>query len=110
MTEHKLVLHKTYTGPGCAVCGKSHICWKCGVTDCDVHEEDPVWKIVEAIQDGRIPVVKQAIRAEVKRQTNEELIARITNYLTVGGLFNPELMEHDKVRDLLMECREALGA
>ncbi len=30
---------------------------------------------------------------------------RITEYLSVGGLFNPEIMEHDKVRDLLMDCR-----
>ena len=30
----------------------------------------------------------------------------ITEYLEVGGLFNPECMEHNKVRDLLIECRE----
>jgi hypothetical protein len=35
---------------------------------------------------------------------------RITNYLSSGGLFNPELMEHDKVRELLIECRAALAA
>lgn len=37
-----------------------------------------------------------------------ELVGRITEYLSVGGLFNPELMEHDKVRDLLMDCRSWL--
>lgn len=36
------------------------------------------------------------------------LISRITDYLTAGGLFNPEQMEHDKVRQLLIDCREAL--
>lgn len=35
-----------------------------------------------------------------------ELLERIREYLTLGGLFNPELMEHDKVRDLIMDCRE----
>lgn len=35
---------------------------------------------------------------------------RITQYLSVGGLWNPELMEHDKVRDLLIECRSAFTA
>lgn len=30
---------------------------------------------------------------------------RINDYLASGGLFNPELMEHEKVRDLLMDCR-----
>lgn len=38
----------------------------------------------------------------------EAVAGRITNYLTNGGLFNPELMEHDKVRDLLVDCRDAL--
>lgn len=33
---------------------------------------------------------------------------RITDYLSCGGLFNPELMEHEKVRDLLLDCREEL--
>ena len=37
-----------------------------------------------------------------------ELVARITEYLVAGGLFNPEMMEHEKVRDLLMDCRDAL--
>jgi hypothetical protein len=30
---------------------------------------------------------------------------RITEYLTNGGLFNPELMDHNAVRDLLMDAR-----
>lgn len=37
------------------------------------------------------------------------LVARITDYLSTGGLVNPELMEHEKVRDLLMDCRAALS-
>lgn len=43
-------------------------------------------------------------------KTVEECIATITEYLSVGGLFNPEAMEHDKVRDLLIDCREALSS
>ena len=39
----------------------------------------------------------------------KHLVDRITEYLSAGGLFNPELMEHQKVRDLLIECREALN-
>ena len=38
----------------------------------------------------------------------KELANRITNYLTLGGLFNPELADHLAVRDLLIECREVL--
>lgn len=30
---------------------------------------------------------------------------RIQDYLANGGLFNPDLMEHDKVRDLLMAAQ-----
>ena len=37
-----------------------------------------------------------------------ELIEKITEYLCLGGLFNPELANHLAVRDLLIECREAL--
>jgi len=33
---------------------------------------------------------------------------RIKDYLGNGGLFNPELMEHEKVRDLLMDCRDEI--
>ena len=33
---------------------------------------------------------------------------RITDYLSSGGLFNPELMEHEKVRELLLDCREEI--
>lgn len=35
-------------------------------------------------------------------------VPTITNYLSLGGLFNPEMMDHDKVRDMLMEIRDAL--
>ena len=37
-----------------------------------------------------------------------ELCKRITEYLANGGLFNPAHMEHDKVRALLIDCRDAL--
>lgn len=35
-------------------------------------------------------------------------VNKITEYLSAGGLFNPELMEHQKVSDLLIECRSEL--
>lgn len=41
-------------------------------------------------------------------KTPDQLADIITEYLMVGGLFNPEMMEHDKVRDLLMGCHTAL--
>jgi ADP-dependent phosphofructokinase/glucokinase len=35
-------------------------------------------------------------------------VARITDYLHSGGLFNPELANHQAVSDLLKDCRDAL--
>lgn len=39
-----------------------------------------------------------------------DLRNRITEYLGVGGMFNPELMDHQAVRDLLVECRTVVLA
>jgi hypothetical protein len=40
---------------------------------------------------------------------SEYLIERINNYLSTGGLFNPEMADHNKVRDLLIECRAEMA-
>ena len=37
------------------------------------------------------------------------LVGRITDYLTAGALFNPEAMDHQAVRELLIECRDVLA-
>jgi hypothetical protein len=42
-------------------------------------------------------------------EQTKELIDRITAYLFNGGLFNPELANHNAVRDLLIDCREVLN-
>ena len=34
----------------------------------------------------------------------------VQSYLSNGGLFNPELMPHDKVRDMVIACRDELEA
>jgi hypothetical protein len=34
-----------------------------------------------------------------------DLATRIAAYLSGGGLFNPELANHDAVRDLIIDCR-----
>jgi len=41
--------------------------------------------------------------------TDRELSQRITDYLRGGGLFNPEMANHEAVRDLLIDCRDALA-
>lgn len=35
-------------------------------------------------------------------------VQRIREYLSVGGLFNPEMMDHEKVRNLLLEIKDYL--
>jgi hypothetical protein len=53
---------------------------------------------------GRIEVVIQE-----KSDEAPTVSERITDYLSAGGLFNPELMEHDKVRDLIIDAGDELG-
>lgn len=38
-----------------------------------------------------------------------DAVTRITDYLSLGGLFNPELANHNAVRDLLIDCRGDLA-
>jgi hypothetical protein len=35
-------------------------------------------------------------------------VPTITNYLSAGGFFNPEQMQHERVSELLAEIRERL--
>jgi hypothetical protein len=51
----------------------------------------------------KTPQIKELSDKEIK-----PLLDRIQNYLEFGGLFNPECMEHDKVRDLIMDCKAIL--
>ncbi len=44
-----------------------------------------------------------------KSDTPRTVGERITDYLSSGGLFNPELANHDAVRDLLIDCRDKLA-
>lgn len=36
-------------------------------------------------------------------------LERISGYLSSGGLFNPELANHDAVRDLIIDCRDRIS-
>ena len=40
----------------------------------------------------------------------KNVLARIQTYLGNGGLFNPELVNHVAVRELIIDCRAALEA
>jgi hypothetical protein len=62
------------------------------------------------VQDMIEEFVKREIPAVAAQGQKDQtgLVARITDYLTGGGLFNPEMAIHERVRDLLIDCREAL--
>lgn len=51
-----------------------------------------------------------ACPSDARPPSASEILARIQNYLGNGGLFNPEMMEHDKVRALIMDCRACIEA
>lgn len=38
------------------------------------------------------------------------ILESISQYLQLGGLFNPELMDHAKVRDMIIACRDRIEA
>jgi hypothetical protein len=37
-----------------------------------------------------------------------DVLDGVRDYLASGGLFNPELMDHQQTRDLIIECRDEI--
>lgn len=50
----------------------------------------------------------ETVQKDGARHTACALLRRIDDYMTGGGLFNPELANHEAVRDLLLDCRVSL--
>lgn len=85
-----------------------------GATESNVSVEKPATESAEpnanglgsrsgASPDASLPPIALPVRAEA-------VVQRITDYLTSGGLFNPEMANHDAVRDLLINARAALNS
>lgn len=56
------------------------------------------------------PVVDELRRRmAASRADPEELLVRVQNYFNNGGFFNPELMDHAKVRNLLLDVKTHLS-
>ena len=46
---------------------------------------------------------------QTKKETaSQDIVERCSNYLSSGGLFNPEFADHDAVRDLVINCRDEI--
>lgn len=48
-------------------------------------------------------------KLEASERRRDEVKTQITDYLVCGGLINPEMMDHEKVRDLLLAIRAVLA-
>ena len=60
---------------------------------------------------SNIEMLRNQILAMVLHESNSDakkISEEITQYLSLGGLVNPELADHDAVRDLLMDARRVL--
>lgn len=92
----------------------SPVCLDCnaaGIRNCSHFDEcDGRWIYVgdERFADVRSAVNPSAPSESPTPASEDELVKRITGYLASGGLFNPEMAIHDRVRDLLIDCRHAL--
>lgn len=60
--------------------------------------------IVHSREQASLP-----IKPAPETNPTAEILSRIQNYLGNGGLFNPEMMEHDKVRELILDCRDEIN-
>lgn len=66
------------------------------------------WGVMDHIRLEQMTELESAILLWKDRQKFGDLCGAITQYLSVGGFFNPEMMEHEKVRNLLIEIRDVL--
>jgi hypothetical protein len=64
------------------------------------------WGVMDHIRLEQMVEIEDAIVLWKDRHKFADFSRRITEYLFVGGFFNPEMMEHDKVRDLLIQIRD----
>lgn len=63
----------------------------------------------ELTQDGYTPCDRRRSE-QIPAQQAETVEQEVTAYLVQGGFFNPEMAQHNNVRDLLMRCRDVLAA
>jgi len=66
------------------------------------------WGVMDHIRLEHMGELESAILLWKDRQKFGDLCGAITQYLSVGGFFNPEMMEHEKVKNLLIEIRDVL--
>ena len=80
-------------------------------------QRDILWKMTQQNMNADMFNIMDQIRLEQIDQLDKAIQSynamiplreRINEYLSAGGLFNSEMMEHEKVRDMLIEIRDAI--
>jgi hypothetical protein len=67
---------------------------------------------LNAAIDAGSPTLTDEERAAIEGNGDmgmNDIDARLTEYCLHGGLYNPELMQHGNVRDLLTDCRSEIA-
>ncbi len=82
--------------------------WKAGLPECERCRKKQTKMMTEEAARTRLPKPR-TVYPKPRPHPGIRLLERIQNYLEVGGLFNPEMMEHDKVRDLIIDCRDYIS-
>lgn len=91
--------------------------WQSGEPECERCKKAKVklWAEVN-YKAGQDFVTKALAYKAVKRTippsnkpSKATILGQLDSYFGNGGLFNPEMMDHDKVRDLLRDCQEYIA-
>ncbi len=61
------------------------------------------------MNDRTVPLDDSEFLEFTRKRNRSLILLRIQDYLENGGLFNPECMEHEKVRDLIVDIRDYLN-
>jgi len=60
------------------------------------------------VEDTTVPFDDRGFLEFTKNRKRSTILMRIEDYLTNGGLFNPEYMDSEQVRLLILDMREYL--
>lgn len=79
--------------------------WRMGEPECMRCQKIRLkWLI--ALNEGEKPKKRQRPVPAPVSTTKATILGQLDSYFGNGGLFNPEMMDHDKVRKLLLDCQE----
>lgn len=78
--------------------------WRMGEPECLRCQKIRLKWLIALNEDKPTKRIERSVPAPVST-AKATILGRLDSYFGNGGLFNPEMMDHDKVRDLLRDCR-----